>query len=183
MVPTDNPDTTLDPVELLNNILKRAWRQMLCSYDTSAELPDIKTLFCNANLNRPEQAAQTVIVNMLLELIENVGRFSPWYRRPARAFGITSMRDPVTNSSRWILAPEAVHNWGNTLDSLTQAIKKNYGLISALILVDDLMGDESFGDPLVTAHCACVPPRSIHITQSVLIKAEIMCDACLLPFE
>jgi hypothetical protein len=178
----NNLNKTLDPVEMLNQILGRIWQDLCCAYDASASLPDVKTLFNGADLSRPTQAAKIVIANMLLEVMENIGRFSPWYTRPARAFGLTSLRDPATQKSRWILAPEAVQKWQFVVEKLSTAIHKNYSLIQAMILVDGLMEDASEEDPYVTAHCTCSPPRSIHITHSVLVKAEILCDACMQPF-
>ena len=183
MVTNKNPEMTIDPVEQLNRILGRAWQTMCCNYDAQASLPDTKTLFHNADLTRPFQAAKQVLANMLLEVMENIGRFSPWYTRPARAFGLCSMRDPVSGKSRWMLASEALLNWHNTLDRLADAIQQNYGLIEALILVDGLMDEYPDDDPIVVACCSCHPPRTIRLTRSVLLKAEILCHACLQPFE
>jgi hypothetical protein len=183
MVPTDNTEMTLDPVEMLNRILERAWRTMCCTYDAEGCLPDTKTLFAGADLSRPFPAAKQVLTNMLLSVMESIGRFSPWYTRPARAFGINSIRDPATGRSNWMLAPESILRWQITLDQLSDAIQQNYGLIDALILVDGLMDEHPDDDPIVTACCGCIPPRTIQLTRSVLIKAEIMCHACLQPFE
>ena len=82
-----------------------------------------------------------------------------------------------------MLAPESVFKWRSTLDRLSDAIQSNYGLIDAMILVDGLMDEHPDDDPLVSACCACSPPRTIQLTRSVLIKAEILCHACLQPFE
>ena len=49
-------------------------------------------------------------------------------------------------------------------------------------LVDDLMQDIP-GDPCITACCNCVPPHAIYIRQSVLVKAEILCESCLQPYR
>jgi hypothetical protein len=171
-----------DPVELLNSALEQVWHTLCCTYDASANLPDIKTLFTGADLRKPFQAAKIVVANMLLDVMENVGRFSPWYTRPARAFGLTSIRDPVAGRSRWLLAPEAVQKWQGVLGELSTAIEQNYSLIQAMILVDGLMEEVAPGEAWLIARCACQPPRTIQVTRSVLDKAEIMCDACLQPF-
>jgi hypothetical protein len=185
MVPMNNQDAdaTLDPVEMLNDVLEQVWHTLCCSYDATGDLPDIKTLFDGADLSKPFQAAKVVIANMLLEMMENIGRFSPWYTRPARVFGLTSLRDPLTKRNRWMLAPEAVQKWDSVLERLTVAIEKNYSLIQAMVYVEGLMEDCEPGDTWVIARCQCHPPRSIQVTRAVLEKAEIVCDACMHPFE
>ncbi len=180
--PENSSAQSYDSVDLLNNLLEQVWHNLCCTYDATADLPEIKTLFAGAELSKSFQAAKTVIANMLLEVMESVGRFSPWYTRPARAFGLTSIRDLATNQSRWMLAPEAVQKWQDTLKRLSVAIEKNYSLIQAMILVEGLMDDVHPGDLWVIARCSCSPPRTIQVTQSVLEKAEILCDACLQPF-
>jgi hypothetical protein len=55
-------------------------------------------------------------------------------------------------------------------------------LIQAMIYVEGLMEEASPGEAWVCARCGCMPPRTIQVTQSVLEKAEILCDACLQPF-
>jgi len=178
---TDTVDQIIDPIEVLNTTVERAWQAVCRAYDESACLPDMQTLFDGADLSRPNQAAETVVVNMLTEVIENVGRFSPWYKRPARAFGLTSMRDGRTNRVRWLLAPETVQKWQEVITPLATVIRKYSGLIRAMVLVDDLMQDVS-GDPCVTARCGCIPPHMIQLRQSVLSKAEIICETCLQPY-
>jgi len=182
MVPTDILDNTLDPVEEINATLEHTWLKLCEAYDVSACLPDIQTLFANANLARPQQAAETVVAGMLLEVIESIGRFSPYYKMPARAFGVTSMRDKRTNRIKWLLAPEAIQKWDALLKPLTQVVHQYGGLIRAMLLVDDLMQDMP-GDPCVSAQCHCVPPRIIQIRQSVLLKSEILCETCMQPYD
>jgi hypothetical protein len=96
---------------------------------------------------------------------------------PARAYGLTSMRDRTTNQVSWRLAPEAVQKWEAILKPLSAAIERYSGLIEAIILVDDLMLDK-LEDPCVVARCSCVPPREIRIKQSILEQAEIQCELC-----
>jgi len=181
MVPTDTVDQVIDPIETLNATVESAWVTLCKAYDVSACLPDVQTLFEGVDLTRPNQAAESVVVVMLLEVMEGVGRFSPWYKMPSRAFGLTSVRDGKANKLRWMLAPEAVHKWQEILTPLSAVIRKYSGLIRAVVLVDDLMQDLP-GDPCVTARCGCTPPRRIQIRRSVLTKAEILCDACLQPY-
>lgn len=177
-----NQDMTLDPVQMLNDVLEQIWHTLCCSYDATGNLPDAKMLFERADLNKPFQAAKTVIANMLLEMMESIGRFSPWYTQPARAFGLTSIRDPVSDNTRWMLAPEAVQKWGEILDHLAAAIEKNYSLIQAIVYVEGLMEEAAPGDTWVIARCSCQPPRTIQVTTLVLEKAEILCDSCMQPF-
>ena len=177
MAPTDTVDRVIDPIEALNATVEGAWLSLCRAYDVSACLPDTQTLFGAADLSKPSPAAESVLAAMLQEVIEGVGRFSPWYKMPARAFGLAQARQPRTGRSVWVLAPEAVHKWQAELASLAWAIRKYGGLIQAMLLVDDLMADIP-GDPCVVARCACQPPHAIHIRQSVLLKTEILCEAC-----
>lgn len=183
MVTSGERAPTLEPVELLNQALELAWHNLCCTYDASGELPEIRSLFMNADLRRPSQAANTVFANMLMEVMENIGRFSAWYTRPARAFGLVSLQDPVSGRAHWMLAPEAVARWKDLLDYLEKAIDVNYSLIQAMMYVEDLLEQASPGDQWVLAHCLCDPPRTIQVTRSALDKAEILCHACLQPFN
>ncbi|HEX6304302.1 MAG TPA: hypothetical protein VFZ76_08940 [Anaerolineales bacterium] len=177
MVPINARDKPIDPVELISGTLERAWEMISLTYDISANLPDMRELFEGANLSRPNQAAEKVIANMLMEVTECVSRFSPWFKMPARAYGLTSMRDRTTNQVSWRLAPEAIQKWEDSLKPLSAAIERYGGLIEAIILVDDLMLDK-LEDPCVVARCSCVPPREMRIKQSILEQAEIQCELC-----
>ncbi len=181
MVPTNTIDRTVDPVEVLREAIECAWGAICQGYDLSACLPDMPTLFATVDLSHPNQAAEAVVVVMLQEAIESVGRFSPWYKQPARAFGLTSTRDVRTRQVKWMLAPEAVQRWQPVLTPLANVIRKYRGLIRAMVLVDDLMADGE-SDPCITACCSCDPPHSIQIRKSVLVKAEILCERCLQPY-
>ncbi len=183
MVPVEAPERAIDPIETLNAALERAWVAVCDAYDVSACMPDIRTLFADADLSQAQQAAEAVLVAMLLEVMESVSRFSPWYKQPARAFGLASIRDQFSRRSRWILAPEAIQRWQDILCQLNELISRYSGLIRALLLVDDLMGGEMGDDPCVIARCACRPPRTIQLRRSVLYKAEIICELCLQPFR
>lgn len=177
------PPTVADPSEFLDDVLGRIWQTISCTYDSGGCLPDVKALFTDVDLSKPFQAAKTVLAHMLLEAMENVSRFSPWYTRPARAFGLISMIDPYDRQKRWMLASEAIMKWSSALDRLTKAIDQNYSLIRAMLLVEDLLEYAEAGEPWLLASCACNPPRSIQVTASVLHEGKIICDACLQPFE
>lgn len=182
MVPTTKLDPTTNPIDLLDNTLEQSWHALCETYEVEADLPNVHYLFTNAPIKTPPKAAEMVLVNMLTEVTENVGRFSPWYKQPARAFGLISLRDPVTGRSRWLLAPEALQRWQTTLQNLTQAIKLNNGLIQATLLVENLV-EEELDDPQVIAQCNCYPPKRIQINLSILDKTVIICDECQQPFE
>jgi len=178
MVPSNAPDKPIDPVELINELLERAWEKISATYDINCDMPDMWEMLKGTNLARPDQAAEKVIANMLTEVIDSVCRFSPWYRMPARAFGLTSVRDRVTKQVHWALAPEAIQKWDELLVPMKAAFRKYSGLIQAILLVDHLMIDDPQRDPCVTAYCRCVPPRKIEIYRSILQQAEIVCDQC-----
>lgn len=182
MVTKETADRAIDPVEALHASLERAWDSLCQAYDATACIPELSDLLAGVDLSRSEQAAQMVVVGMLQEVMEEVGRFSPWYKQPARAFGLTSVRDPISGQPHWLLAPEAAQRWREVLEELSGVIRKYSGLIRAMLLVDDLMGDLPANDPCILAHCACWPPRSIQLRKSVLDKAEIICENCLQPF-
>ena len=116
MVSTNTIDRTVDPVEVLREAIEGAWDAICQSYDVTACMPDMPALFAAADLSQPNQAAEAVVVAMLQEVIESVGRFSPWYKQPARAFGLASTRDVRTHQVKWMLAPEAVQRWQAALD-------------------------------------------------------------------
>ncbi len=170
-----------DPVEALFATLETAWRTISKAYDVSNCLPDLQTLFAHANLSAPQQGAEAVVATMLMEVIDTVGRFSPWYKMPARSFGLTALRKGAGYRSQWVLAPEAVQRWQLQVDQIAEMIHRYSGLIKAMVLVDDLMQDIP-GDPCVTAHCNCSPAHSIRIRKSVLDKAVILCDRCQQPY-
>lgn len=178
MVPEYAPDNALDPARLFYEALNEVWGEVSRAYNVCHDLPELEVLFDGVDFESAESAAEAVLVNMLDEVIEKVGRFSPWYTKPARAFGLTSFRDKTTQHIVWMLAPEAVQRWCHLLESLADLIAKNSGLIQAFLLVNDLLGDEEAEDEVILAQCRCCPPRSIKIKRSVLSLAEIRCNAC-----
>ena len=154
----------LDSIEMLNDFLEQIWHTLCCTYDATGNLPEINTLFEGVDINSPITAAKKIVANMLLDLTENIGRFSPWYTKPARAFGLVSIREPVSRRNRWMLAPEAGQKWQYLLDRLSHSIDKNYSILKAMVLVEGLMSESDTPEPMVTARCACSPPRTIQMT-------------------
>lgn len=182
MVPQAKLDSTTNPIDLLDNTLEQTWNTIRAAYEVDSEMPTVQTLFANAEIKTPPKAAETVLINILTEVIENVGRFSPWYKQPARAYGLVSLRDPVTGRSHWLLAPEALQRWQTQLQYLTRAIKLNNGLIQATLLVENL-AEGDLDDPQILVQCDCYPPKRIQINLSILDKTAIICDECQQAFE
>ena len=177
------PERVLDPVELLNQTLEHAWDQVCAAFDLRAEMPELQALLEGADLHCPGETARAVLVNMLLEVMGCVGRFSPWYRQPARAYGLVRVQEGQPHQTRWGLATEADQKWRGCLDVLAVAIRKNSGLIQAYLLVDGLMSAEISDDEEIIVSCHCLPPRRIQVRRGVLEQADIVCDACLYPFR
>ena len=170
-----------DPIDTFYEVLQHAWETICDAYDVIADLPAIQSLFESTDLNHPDQAAETVVANMLIEITENTHRFSPWYKLPARSFGLTSIRNKQDHSL-WMLAPEAIHKWHNILEPLSGEIQYKQGLIKAIVLIDDFEFSHLKHEEAVVASCACQPPSDIRIKPSVLDQTEITCEACLQPF-
>ena len=63
----------------LFDTLQDVWGALCDTYDVTAELPPVGTLFERADPSTPALAARIALVNMLCDIMECVGRFSPWY--------------------------------------------------------------------------------------------------------
>ena len=169
-----------DPVEMLDKALDQAWCVVCSSCDVTAGLPDMVTLFDQVDLSIPRQAANKVVANMLLDVMENVSRFSPWYKMPARAFGLVSIRDRQTNELYWNLAPEIEQKWCSFLEELAIAIRKSNAVIQASVIVDGYLAETE--DCFVSVRCGCIPARKLNVSRIELENADIICDACRHPF-
>jgi hypothetical protein len=181
MVPKEWIQHAIDPVERINQVIEGAWEEIRMTFEVSGCAPELQDLFQDVDLADARRAAEGLVVAMLQEVCERVGRFSPWYKSPARAYGLTSIRDKRTNRVHWVLAPEAALQWQNVIEPLRVMITKYSGLIQALVLVANLT--EDFGDdPCVTARCACSPPLMVQLKKSVLDQGQIICQQCQQPF-
>jgi hypothetical protein len=176
-------DRIVDPADLLGQAFEHAWEELCAAFDVHAQLPDLQELLDGGDLGKPGETAQQVFVNMLLEIMGCVSRFSPWYRQPARAYGLVQVKAGHSSKSRWGLAPEAVQKWQGCLDILAVVIRKNSGLIQAILYVDGLMTSDSGEEAEIVVSCRCLPPRRIQVRRSMLEQADIVCDACLHPFS
>ena len=167
----------------LFDTLQHAWHSLCITHDVTADLPTVNVLFENANVSTPDQAAQNVLVNMLSEIMEGVGRFSPWYKQPASAFGVTRHRTMALRRPEWVLTPDAREIYAALLTRLATAIERNIGVILATQFVDDLDRQPPVDGLALPAFCGCTPPRTIMVHYTVIAHAEIICNACEQPFE
>ena len=160
--------------------LQHAWRLICAAYDVNADLPETSCLMEDVDLRLPKQAAETIIANLLLNAMEEVGRFSPAYKHP---IGLIHVHDRAANRSSWLLSPETRERWQNVLHPLALALERNRGLL----LAADVLGESTTSEPCdesrVTACCLCAPPRVILINRIVLGNANIVCDTCQQPFH
>jgi len=165
------------PLDMFDT-LNQTWQTVGAQYDVNSELPDMGTLFEGVDLDAPHRASEQVLANMLSEVMERTGRFSPWYKKPAKFFGLVMTLDSTTQCAEWGLSAQAARQWQRLLETLAAAIEKNVGLILSANWLDDLEAQKSADDPCVAASCLCTPPRVILVRRSVLTHAEIRCDAC-----
>lgn len=168
----------VSPADLLET-LDGAWGAICRAYDATADLPELASLFDGAELASPERCAETVVANMLLEVMEEIPRFSAWYKRP---LGVVRAVDRSTGQVCWHLSPETRRQWQTLIGQLAAAIERNIGLILAGRVLDDAELFTSDDDARALAFCRCAPPRVILIDRAVLNSADIVCDACHQPF-
>ena len=168
-----------DTIDLVG-ALQQAWQAIGAAYDVNADLPDTQCLFDGADLRLPQQAAETIIANMLLEALEEVGRFSAAYKRP---IGLIHVYDRAANRSSWWLAPETRARWHAVLQPLALAIERNLGLLLAADVLGELVKSEACAESRAMASCLCMPPRVILINRLVLGQANIVCETCQQPFH
>lgn len=173
------------PVDVLDDLLEESWQSLCASYDVTESMPDLQTMFAGVDLSDPWQAAEVVLANMLVEVIDCTHRFSPWYRMSARAFGLIRVRETTTARSRWMLAPEAVQRWISLIESLATAIRMNTVLIQATQIIEDAirqhLPEEEEG--CVVAQCQCQPRHTILIDRAVLKCSDIVCGDCHQPYR
>lgn len=170
------------PVDLLH-MLEITWKILCGAHDTDLDLPDTQVMLNGANMDDPMYAAETVLVNMLSEIIDNVDRFSPWYSQPAKAFGLVKSRRNSGTTGAWVLTREAIKRWEEYLRALATAIEKNAGLFLAVNLLGELPAADAQNDPRIMAMCYCSPPNVIMVNRSLLDGEKIVCESCYHPFR
>jgi hypothetical protein len=179
MVPSPIHENVYDPIEVLSETLDSVWHKLCDLYDVYNSIPEMETIMADIDMSDPDRAAHDMMANLIVEIMEQVSRFSAWYTKPSRAFGLVSVSDKNQLRPKQILAPEAVMKWESSLNDLSDAFRKNSGLIKASLLVDRLMGDmHSDKDPHVVVSCDCVPKIKIRLRESILVKADLTCDTC-----
>jgi hypothetical protein len=179
MVPNPFHENIYDPIEGFTRTLENIWDKLCDKYDVSSSLPDLDTIMTDVDMSDPDRAAHDIMANLITEVIEQVGRFSSWYTKPSRAFGLVSVAHRTQLKPKQILAPEAVMKWETSLNFLSEAVRINSGLIRASLLVDRLMGEiNPEKDPHVVVSCECVPKIKIRLRKSILLKADLTCDTC-----
>ncbi len=176
-------ETAVSGEDALVQTLQNIWKDVCQTYDVIAPRPQAATLFANTSLIRPYDAAQSVLVNMLLEVIENIDRFTPWYTKPARLFGLETHVNQASNRVDWHLTTDGCDQWWGHIDLLAAVIEKNANLIRAMVLVDSLITAVSLDNSRILAQCHCVPACFIHVKQSILQNTAIVCDLCQQPFS
>ena len=164
----------------LIDALQQAWRSICAAYDINLDLPATHCLFEDADFRLPAQAAETIVANMLLEAMEEMGRFSAAYKKP---IGLIHVRDRAANRSSWLLAPEMRERWQTVLQPLALAIERNRGVLLAANVLGELLKSTPCDESRVMACCLCVPPRIILINRTALGHTNIVCDTCQQPFH
>lgn len=176
-------DSAIDPVDGFYEVLQLVWEYISRKYGVMESLPDTRSLLEGVEVSDPCVAAETVICNMLVDVTQLVDRFSPWYTRPARSFGLVSFRDMISHKTKWRLGPEALEKWQYQLDMLATEFAEKSGLIEAIAIISDLdILDESPTDILI-AICECDPPKEIQVTRSFLNNNHLVCNDCKVQFD
>jgi hypothetical protein len=166
----------MNQIEDFYQVMEFAWETLSTQYDIDTPLPDVKYLLMGTDLEDSVLAAETIVANMLTEITEHVHRFSPWYRCPARAFGLISLRDPKTHKLRWRLAPEAAQQWQKVIEPLECEIAYKASLIAMIDTIDHLEFDPQAES--VLAVCSCKPPKELLVSRAFLLNEGIICNCC-----
>jgi hypothetical protein len=183
VAPADELDATRDPLAVLDCELERIWSQLRDAYDVAGSLPELSALFAGADLHDAGAAAEVVLANILLDVMERASRFSPWYTRPASAYGLERVREDETGQVSWRLQPDLQRHWQPLLCRLAEAITASRSLLQIFILVDDFLEEGPVRDQAVLCCCACTPPRYIWLPLCVVERAVAVCDGCQTAFS
>ena len=158
--------------------LDQAWKLISQRFDVVADRPAFLVVFEGADLSHPRAAAGTVVANMLTEVAQRVDRFSPWYTRPAKTYGLVSNRELETGALRWVLSDEGLSDWGDVVARLTDAIRKDKGLVLASLFLEGNGGARDEPGVLVRVRCGCTPPRLLLVPAALVAHEKIVCEAC-----
>lgn len=166
----------MNQIEDFYSVLDFSWKTISDEFDVDTSLPEIKCLFFGVDLEDSEAGAEGVVTNMLTEITERVHRFSPWYRCPARAYGLISLRDPNSHKVYWKLAPEAVQKWQKVLEPLECEIAYKSSLIEMMMTIDQIEFEPN--QKSVLAVCECTPPKELLVNQLFLAEEGVICNSC-----
>lgn len=182
MAPGSELDVTPDPLAVLDCELELLWADIRDTYDVAGPLPELPALFAGADLRDAGAAAEVVLVNMLVEVMERVSRFSPWYTRPASDYGLERVSDPATGQVTWRLQSGVKRHCQSLLRRLSHAIADSQSLLQVFILVDDFLDGTRDDEEAILCCCHCSPPRYIWLPRCIVQQGEAVCDTCCTPF-
>lgn len=166
-------------------ILCVSWQTIKTCYDLTADLPGWDSILHGVDLSRPEEAAHTMLINLLTEAMEKTDRFSPWYTAPAEAFGLHQPLKDISSVSRaffqWQITSEAETRWRPTLRALAKAIAKDSEIHEIQKTLD---ATKWLRRSAVKATCACEPdPPTVQVPPHVLLEATLFCNVCGQPLR
>ncbi|MBN1286204.1 MAG: hypothetical protein JXB47_12470 [Anaerolineae bacterium] len=163
-------------------ILCVSWQSIRTCYDLTHDLPGWDCLLSGVDLSCPEDAAYTILINLLTEAMELTDRFSPWYKAPAEVFGLYQpLKNLSTPCYKWELTPNALARWRPTLDMLARAIATDPELADIQATVE---ATDWLKDAFVSATCACKPnPPVVMIPPHILLESILFCDVCGQPLH
>jgi hypothetical protein len=160
--------------------LRVCWQTIKDCFDLTADLPDWDCILQDADLAHSEDAACTILVNLLTEAMERTDRFSPWYKAPAETFGL---HQPLKRFSYyyWQLTPEAAAKWEPTLEMLAEAIANDPELSE---IKETIKKTAWLRESMVAATCGCKPTPPIGwVPPHVLLDATLTCSICEQPLR
>jgi len=178
MLYNGNSEKKIDPMEEFYSVLYLTWDKITRQFDVQAELPEVSALLEDVEPFDPCMAAETIIRNMLTEITQMVHRFSPWFKLPARSYGLVSFRDILTHRNEWRLAPEAIEKWQDEIEVIAAEIEKKHGIIQVMMFVSNVQTLEQSPKDAIIAVCDCEPPVELLIVRNFLESRDIVCKEC-----
>lgn len=125
----------------LKAVVDHMWSAMCSPYDVDAEpFPPLECLCSGVDVSNPEEAARGILVNAIGALMERVGRFSPWYTKPASEFGLAMVSHHSRLGARWGLTDGAEEQYRVLLDDLAAAIRTQGAVVEAIQHLAPLTG-------------------------------------------
>ena len=116
----------------LEAVVDRMWSMLCAPYEVDADAPCLECLFCGVDVSDPDEAARGVLVNAIAEVMDNIGRFSPWYTKPASDFGLAILPGRGVPCSGWDLTAGAEERYRSVLRELATAIEGEGALVDVI---------------------------------------------------